>query len=151
MTADIFDRADYKAIIERIDRISANSTRRWGTMSVVDMLEHCSMQLKLALGQEQQSDTEGPAIMRTAVGRWLLLYVLPWTRGLPTPTKMNMTEKSVNATALADNKQQLLQLLQQVQQTQTLKAHPFFGALNRPDWGRLIWKHLDHHLKQFGC
>ncbi|WP_424351099.1 DUF1569 domain-containing protein [Lutimonas sp.] len=28
--------------------------------------------------------------------------------------------------------------------------HPFFGELNREEWARLVYKHLDHHLKQFG-
>jgi hypothetical protein len=29
--------------------------------------------------------------------------------------------------------------------------HPFFGPLTHAGWGRLAWKHLDHHLRQFGC
>jgi hypothetical protein len=29
-------------------------------------------------------------------------------------------------------------------------VHPFFGRLSGDEWGRLIYKHLDHHLRQFG-
>lgn len=28
--------------------------------------------------------------------------------------------------------------------------HPFFGKLTSEQWGKGIYKHLDHHLKQFG-
>ncbi len=28
--------------------------------------------------------------------------------------------------------------------------HPFFGNLNSEEWDTLNWKHLDHHLRQFG-
>jgi hypothetical protein len=28
---------------------------------------------------------------------------------------------------------------------------PVFGALSGKDWGALSYKHLDHHLRQFGC
>ena len=28
--------------------------------------------------------------------------------------------------------------------------HPKFGPLTQSEWGRLAWKHRDHHLRQFG-
>ena len=31
------------------------------------------------------------------------------------------------------------------------KEHPFFGPLTSAEWDRLQWKHLDHHLRQFGA
>ena len=30
------------------------------------------------------------------------------------------------------------------------QVHGFFGKLNGQEWGRLVYKHLDHHLRQFG-
>jgi hypothetical protein len=29
--------------------------------------------------------------------------------------------------------------------------HPFFGPLSPGEWDRLMWKHIDHHLRQFGA
>lgn len=29
-------------------------------------------------------------------------------------------------------------------------AHPAFGPLSGREWDVLSWKHLDHHLRQFG-
>ena len=28
--------------------------------------------------------------------------------------------------------------------------HPFFGKLTPDEWAQLMYKHLDHHLRQFG-
>jgi len=32
----------------------------------------------------------------------------------------------------------------------TKDPHPFFGKMNIAEWDGLTWKHIDHHLKQFG-
>ena len=32
----------------------------------------------------------------------------------------------------------------------TQDPHPFFGRMTGEEWDRLLWKHLDHHLRQFG-
>jgi hypothetical protein len=43
------------------------------------------------------------------------------------------------------------QLIGRLATTPTTATHPFFGPLTHGGWGRLAWKHLDHHLRQFGC
>lgn len=30
-------------------------------------------------------------------------------------------------------------------------VHPAFGRMRRADWGIWAWRHLDHHLRQFGA
>jgi hypothetical protein len=32
----------------------------------------------------------------------------------------------------------------------TPNPHPFFGTLNPQQWSILMYKHVDHHLRQFG-
>jgi len=32
----------------------------------------------------------------------------------------------------------------------TVMNHPFWGKMTYKDWNKLMWKHIDHHLKQFG-
>ena len=31
------------------------------------------------------------------------------------------------------------------------RVHSFLGRLSGEEWGRMMWKHLDHHLRQFGA
>jgi hypothetical protein len=146
---NIFNKADYTIIVERLNNLTANSSRQWGTMNLTQMLEHCAIQLKKALGISVTSKAEGPAFFRSNIGRWIALYAFPWPKGSNTPSDMNMERNGVTVNNFENEKIQLLQLLQQVKQKESFGAHPFFGTLSKKDWGRLIWKHLDHHLKQF--
>jgi hypothetical protein len=147
----IFQESEYAQIVDRIKQLSSASQRKWGKMNVAQMLEHCSIQLKKALGILPVGKPAGPAIYRTTIGRWLALHVVPWPKGSATPPEMNMDTNGVVVQDVEKGKQQLLHLLQQVQERESFGPHTFFGAMNKKDWGRLIWKHLDHHLRQFGA
>ncbi len=150
MKANIFTAADYTAIIARINRLTPQSIRQWGKMTLPQMLVHCGIQLKKAMGIIPAGKPEGPGFYRSAMGRWLLLYVVPWPKGTTSPQAMNMAGNQTATGNWEEEKAALLHLLQQVMQQGSLHPHPMFGVLNRKDWGRLIWKHLDHHLRQFG-
>ncbi len=150
MSSTIFNPHDYQQILNRLEQLSSTSSNRWGKMNVNQMLVHCSHQLKLGLGMIKQEALEGSPFMRTGLVKWLVLFVIPWTRGLPTPAKMNVIEQQISVKDFDAEKKVLLDHLDQVQQYPKLLPHPFFGALDEKYWGRLIWKHLDHHLKQFG-
>ncbi len=149
MAANIFHSEDYEGIVNRIIALVEENDRRWGKMEIGQMLEHCCLQLRLGLGKITNQGFEGPGVQRTKIGRWLLLYVVPWPKGSPTPSKMNVVKNRIFDTQFHEQKRQLLGLLQEVLANPNLRPHPFFGELTMQDWGRLIWKHLDHHLRQF--
>lgn len=119
-------------------------------MNVLQMLEHCSLQLSLALGEIKQSTFEGPSFLRTSLCRWFALYGMPWTRNLRTPSKMNMLSNNVATSDFETAKARLTELLTLIKASKVLAPHPFLGSMSQKDWGRLIWIHLDHHLRQFG-
>lgn len=150
MAATIFNPEDFINLKTRIEQLSTESKRQWGKMNQTHMLEHCATQLRLALGKTPSKGKEGPFIFRTSIGRWLSLYVIPWPKGSATPSQMNILEQDMERGDIQLLKQELLDLLDLVSTAPELKPHPFFGQLNRKDWGRLIWKHFDHHLRQFG-
>lgn len=150
MASNIFNPSDYQGVLNRINSLSKDNKRKWGTISLNQMLAHCSLQLKLGLGIIEQTGFEGSSIMRTWFGRWSFFYVMPWTKGLPTPSKMDIIKNKIPSHEFESEKKELLELLKQVQKNQNLNPHPFFGLTSQKDWGRLIWKHLDYHLKQFG-
>jgi len=150
MAANIFIQKDYMNIIDRINQLNTQSQRQWGEMSLDQTLEHCCIQLRIGLGMVPETGYEGPSMFRTAIGRWMLLYALPWPKGTDTPSQLNILSNGLSVPDMEDSKQALLELLEKVQVEHSLKPHPFFGNMKRKDWGRLIWKHLDHHLRQFG-
>ena len=150
MPANIFHSGDYDQIRQRIQALAPDQPRKWGKMTLDQMLAHCSMQLKHGLGQETPIPVEGPFYFRTWPAIKFALYYMPWKPGLPTASTMNMVKQGVEPESLEAEKKQLIDLLEQVQSNRDLGPHPLFGPLNEKDWGRLIWKHLDHHLRQFG-
>lgn len=151
MPANIYNPADFQQTVRRIRTVSPDATRRWGKMDVVQMVEHLCIQLELALGNISSNGFEGPAILRNHFVIKLALYVLlPWPRDLiTTPHQMNMILNKRYPKDLEYQKHRLLELLQQFVGTQAYCPHPVMGSLKRKDWGRMIWVHFDHHLRQF--
>lgn len=146
---NILNKTDYLEISGRIQKLSDTNTQLWGKMDTHQMLIHCATQLKLALGEIPYKQ-QGPSFMRSKLGKWLLFSNIPWPKGAETPAEMNTELASFSQTDMENGKRELLSYLEKVSLETQLKSHPFFGDLSRKEWGRLIYKHFDHHLKQFG-
>jgi hypothetical protein len=145
--ATIFDTAARQAVLTRIERLTANAQPRWGRMNVGQMVVHCDLQLKLALGEL----TAAP--MRTPVGRFplkqLVLYVLPTPKSVPTMPELRDPLTGDWQQDLGTLKADIGRVAAQ-DPRRTWPRHSAFGDLSGAQWGRLIHKHLDHHLRQFG-
>ena len=146
---NILNNADYSEIVNRIKDLSEPNVRLWGNMDIQQMLFHCTTQLKITLGEISHKQ-EGASFLRSKLGKWLLFSTIPWPKGSETPSKMNVETASYSVSDIETGKNELMNYLEKVRHQKHLKAHPFFGELSRKEWGRLIYKHLDHHLKQFG-
>lgn len=151
MSKNIFEISDYGNIRKRILQIESDNVRCWGRMSLEQMLAHCSIQLKLATGLIAEQRPESSFLYRTAAGRWLSLYIIPWPKGFETPSAMDMFSNNAEVRDFETEKALLLRLLELVSEKDELSPHPFYGRLGKKDWGRLIWVHLDHHLRQFSA
>lgn len=145
----ILNQTDYAEIRKRIMALSADSQRQWGKMNLQQMLVHCCGQLKIAVG-EIPYHTQGPSFMRSGIGKWIVFSNLPWPKGANTPNELNAETNNFLLTDIETEKRDLLNYLEKAKSKDLLSPHPFFGNLNRKEWSRLIFKHLDHHLKQFG-
>jgi len=149
MAQNIYNISDYIEIVCRIKSLQPENERQWGIMTLPQMLQHCSIQLKMALRILPEGAIESTFLYRTALGRWLSLYVIPWPKGFGTPTAMDMSKNNVVAKSFEEEKQELLDMLLLTKLTINLAPHHFYGSISHKDWGRLIWVHLNHHLKQF--
>ena len=144
---DMFDPAVKQDIIDRINLLTPGTQPRWGKMNVAQMLAHLQVPMGVALGTHKVK------------GNWLMKLILPlfkknlydekpWKQGLPTDKTFIMTglEKDFE-----NEKNQLLDKINRFTETNMInEAHPVFGKLTKEQWSKATWKHLDHHLKQFG-
>ncbi len=146
---NLFDTAVYREVQERLQQLQPGSTRRWGKMTVGQMLAHCRAAFRVPLSEQQP-----PKLYPFALVGWLFKKKLyndePWKQGLPTaPAFIIRDEREFDRERTA-----LLSLLQQFHEGGPARAerivHPVFGRFTGEQWGMAMYKHLDHHLRQFG-
>ena len=119
-------------------------------MEVNQMVVHLKDQLDIALGNKT-AIAQGPAIFRTIVGKFLVLYLVPWRKGKEvTPREMDAFKNGSTVAGFEIDKHLLMVRLKEFISASGFSPHPYFGKLNKKEWGRLAWKHFNHHLLQFG-
>lgn len=145
----IYDPVYLEEILTRIDRLSSNSKRQWGKMNVAQMMAHCSAFQDIAMGESSPKRS------------WLGIFVGNFAKPIFYNEKTLPKNMSTIPTILIVNdrdfskekeklKQKLLQFHADGPEKCTTHPHSFFGKLTAEQWGKGIYKHLDHHLKQFG-
>jgi hypothetical protein len=142
----LFDTTDKQEIIARIQSLTPETQRQWGKMDVAQMLKHCTMPIQLALANPKPKASFllkliGPILKKSVVG--------------PTPFKKNIfTPKEFLVDSTEDfeiQKKALLSLINKFTiDNITDPKHPVFGKLTELEWGNSQYKHLNHHLTQFG-
>lgn len=143
--ADPSTRAETAA---RFARLSASATPHWGRFTAPQMLAHCADGLRMAYG-DLPCTPASSRIGRFPPVRWLILDVLPFPKNVGTAPELVARP----AQAWDEEQAALRELIERFAaqaSRRTWPAHPFFGQLTGAQWGRLAWKHLDHHARQFG-
>lgn len=137
------------AAIRRVDGLAPDAERQWGKMSCAQMLAHCQKPFELALDELH--------IKRALIGRILggwakkkfVTSDTPFSHDSPTDPRFRITDDR----DFEREKAGLLGLIERFgnEGVLTRAPHPFFGDMSHADWDRLLSKHLDHHLRQFGA
>jgi hypothetical protein len=143
----LLDSTDRARILERLRRLQPSSQPQWGKLTAPTMVCHVADALRVGLGDlpAKRVDT---LPSRTLI-KWLVVYspVQPPRGKVQTAPEM-LTHAPTN---WADDVATLEGLIGRMAMAPSLAVHPFFGPLTLEGWCRLMWKHLDHHLRQFGC
>ena len=146
----MFDVARVEEIKGRLALLRPESERQWGKMSVAQMLKHCCIGIETATG-----DCKPP---RVAIG-WVLGPLVksmairedePMRKNSPTaPVVIVVGEPDFGV-----ERERLVGLIDKFAEGGaagcTTHPHAFFGKLRPEEWAALMYKHLDHHLRQFG-
>lgn len=145
----VFDAETHSEILERLGKLSPDTERQWGKMSASQMMEHTARALEMATGDVPMKQ----AFIGKAIG-WIFknkfLGEQPFSKNSPTgPTLIIEDEPDFEATRarLAS----LINGFHELGESGTDgNIHGFFGPLTGKQWGETQYKHLDHHLRQFG-
>lgn len=146
----LFEREAVDEVMSRIDMLQPTTQRQWGKMNVAQMMAHCSSALDMANGRLNPP--------RMLIGRLIGGLVKPiysnekpFSQNNPTDPKLVVADQRDFAREQEHLKQKIRQFHESGEKGCTQHPHPFFGSLTPYEWSRGMYKHLDHHLRQFGA
>jgi hypothetical protein len=120
-------------------------------MTPHEMLCHLSDSFRGMLGERQVSSANWSPLRRY-VFKWIAFHTpLPWPKGIDTLPEVNPHRAGTKPIEFERDRSELLAVMRRfVAADARYVPHPMFGEMTRDEW--LIWtfRHVDHHLRQFG-
>lgn len=147
---NIFDAGVTAQLIERIQQITPDQHPKWGTMSAAQMLAHCNVTYEMVYDNIHKAPNGFKRFVLKLLVKPMVVNEKPYKKSSMTaPEFIIKTDKVFNV-----EKARLVEYLQRTQQLGPThfegKASLSFGAMTSGEWNNLFYKHLDHHLQQFG-
>jgi hypothetical protein len=133
---------------DRVAALAWDGRAAWGKFTAPKMVCHLADSLRMAMGELKVAPKRLP--IRYAPLKQFIIYVAPFPKGVPTAPELLTREPREWTRDVADV-QELLARAGQARTTDGWPEHPAFGKLSTRAWGVLIYRHMDHHLKQFGA
>jgi hypothetical protein len=147
---NLFEATRVEEVKERIAQLRPDSDRQWGTMNPAQALEHCSRGFEMAAGEIRPP--------RAMIGRILGPIIKPKALGNDEPMRKNsptakdlLVQDERNFDAERERLRVLVdRFVAAGPKGCSMHPHSFFGRLTPEEWAILMYKHVDHHLRQFG-
>ena len=143
---------DLADILDRVDKLTPKSRAAWGKMTVNTMLCHTADYFRMMTGDIPTKRRH--SYLYQNFMKWWILRQQQLPRSMPTVLEIDPKLSHNTIPTTFDNdlfilKKFLLNFV--ILHEKELVSHPRFGKLNKIEFGRLLYLHLDHHLRQFGC
>lgn len=145
----ILNNGDRTAIQQRVGLVTSDSVPRWGRMDARAMLVHLRRSALMALG-ELPVACKNKRVFQVFPVKHLILHVAPFPKSAPTAPELLVSEAGTVEAIRSD----LVSLLERIgagPRDGHGPVHPLFGRLSFREWGVATYKHMDHHLRQFGA
>jgi hypothetical protein len=146
----MFEPGPAAALLERLERLTPVSQAQWGTMDVAQMLCHVTRALHSPTGVLAPSPLPWPVRLLGRLVKRRALGDAPFSRNSPTSTAFRVTDAREFAAEKAAFVDAFSVLADGGPERVTASQHVFFGPMTPSEWGRLMYKHIDHHFRQFG-
>lgn len=147
---NVFDHNDTVKIIDRIEKLTASTTPKWGKMNVEQMLAHCNVTYEMVYDNKHQRPSVFKRFLLKLFVKNFVVSDKPYKQNLQTAPDFIISDSR-------NFENEKNRLVAYITKTQQLGANYFdgkeslsFGKLTKNEWNNLFGKHLDHHLTQFG-
>lgn len=138
------------SILNRIANLDVYNKPKWGEMNATEMLLHCNSCNKQIL--EEYDVQSKKTTFKQYLLKLLALYIAPnFTKGLKSESR-HIAKGKISDTHFEAQKMEFIKIIKQFPlNTRPLTLiHPAFGNISTNEWGIAAYKHMDHHLRQFG-
>lgn len=146
----VFNPADVVELIYRINKLTPESTPLWGTMAVAQMLAHVNVSYEMVFTDKHPRPNAFMRLILKLLVKEKVVGPEPYKHNSPTAPAFLIREDR-------DFEIEKTRLLSHLNQTMQLgaayfhnKASHSFGKLTAAEWNLMFYKHLNHHLSQFG-
>lgn len=147
---NLYEPETAQEIKDRIARLGPTSQRQWGKMTAAQAVAHCSVAMQWAIGEVRPPRMFIGRILGPLAKSKMVKDETPMGRNAPTAKSLVVADER----DLASECQRLTALIDRFaaggRTGCTTHPHSFFGPLTPDEWSTLMYKHLDHHLRQFG-
>ncbi len=147
---NIFTRSVTDGIIDRINKLQPDTQPKWGKMSVSQMLAHCCVTYEMVYDNKHPKPGAFTRFLLKAFVKNLVVNEAPYKQNSRTAPAFLITDPRVFET----EQKRLIDYLNKTEQMGIAhfdnKESNSFGPLTKLEWNNMFYKHLDHHLSQFG-
>jgi len=144
---------DREEIVQRLRAIGPASQRRWGKMTVAEMVCHMTDALRVSMGGKRAQPVSN--WFSRSLFKWAgLWFPTQWPHGVRTVPECEAGVGGTSAAELDADLKELREVFDRFTRqprSYELQAHPIFGPMNEKEWMRWGFLHIDHHLRQFGA
>ena len=147
---NIFKQEIVTETINRIDQLTSESQPAWGKMSVSKMLAHCNVAYELVYEDKHPKPNALMKFFIKLVAKDAVVSEKPYKKSIMTSPAFIITDER-------EFNKEKIRLIDHIIKTQQLGESYFdkkeshsFGVLTKDEWNNMFYKHLDHHLTQFG-
>jgi hypothetical protein len=137
-----------REVHDRLARLMPDRKAAWGRMSAPQMVCHLSDSLKMALGELQVTPKQVP--IRYPPLKQFIVYLAPFPKNVPTAPEL-IARSPRDWSAEVAELRSLIDRFAARRGAERWAEHPAFGRLTERAWGVLVYRHMDHHLRQFGA
>ncbi|MBW8361695.1 MAG: DinB family protein [Kaistella sp.] len=148
---NVFDAKEAQNYIDRINRLTPETQRKWGKMTVDQVLAHMNVAYETIYEPEKHAKPGFIAgfLLKNFV-KSKTVNEIPYKQSIPTGP-MFIIKGNRN---FEEEKKRLIGFIQKTQQLGREsfdgKMSHSFGKLTAQEWNNMLAKHLNHHLEQFG-
>jgi len=147
---NIFTKSVTNELIQRLNNLKPDTKPKWGKMNVDQMLAHCNVTYEMTFEDIHPKPNAFVRFLLNLFVKGPVVNEVPYKPNTKTAPQFIIKEDKDFET----EKNRLISYLTKTQELgeqyfENRKSHSF-GKLNKTDWNNMFYKHLDHHLTQFG-